>query len=82
MSASHNLGIPKGRVKSRFIPVGTGNTWSILSAICRSAVNPRMRGVVVNPRMRGEHLMPHAWVSFSAGSSPHARGTRNQSTLS
>ncbi len=50
----------------RFIPAGAGNTRTPYIASARSAVHPRGRG---------EHATNKKPVSWSAGSSPRARGT-------
>ena len=53
--------------RRRFIPAHAGNT-GFLGV--RSALRP------VHPRTRGEHFGVRCPASFSAGSSPHTRGTR------
>ena len=56
----------RGSSVSRFIPVGTGNTWVIKYAV---------HGIPVHPRGHGEHFMGLGSVGLVCGSSPWARGT-------
>jgi len=55
--------------KSRFIPAGAGNTNPLLMRYCRSTVHPRGRG---------EHGLTEDFEPCDFGSSPRARGTREQ----
>ena len=57
--------IPAGGV--RFIPACAGNAY---------VGRPSILHPTVHPRMRGKRPRPPTWSSTTAGSSPHARGTR------
>ena len=59
---------PRRRTGSRFIPAGAGNTAPTPSGECAKSVHPRGRG---------EHLAWRSVISSQTGSSPRARGTRN-----
>src|SRR5260370_13829420 len=52
----------------RFIPACAGNT------LCRRQL---LRSAPVHPRMRGEHAVNSPGPQTASGSSPHARGTRD-----
>ena len=56
-----------GRGRHRFIPAGAGNM---------RATGKKSVGVTVHPRGRGEHSVLSAGNHGSVGSSPRARGTR------
>ena len=70
-SAPHARGTPPGgdrsRKRARFSPACAGNTKSITAACAAWSVQPRMRG---------EHPSSARSRAASAGSAPHARGTR------
>ncbi len=57
----------KTELKSRFIPVYTGNTGSLLH---------RYPHVPVHPRIHGEHGIRNIRQQHQAGSSPYTRGTQ------
>ena len=56
--------------RSRFIPVGTGNTIADVRADYETSVHPRGHG---------EHMRGREWHGHLIGSSPWARGTHQQS---
>ncbi len=53
--------------RSRFIPAGAGNTFTLKHFVSSMSVHPRRRG---------EHASPEATATCTRGSSPQARGTR------
>ncbi len=55
------------KVFVRFIPVYTGNIWSVHFLVCREPVHPRIHG---------EHAVIATLAQLAVGSSPYTRGTR------
>ena len=74
---------------SRFIPACAGNSLTAFKTVAKEAVHPRLRGELavsfsrllirsVHPRLRGELNPVTPKAITSSGSSPLARGTRQQ----
>ncbi len=75
-SSPHTRGTPSVRLWrvqiDRFIPAYAGNT---------PALSPMMSAWAVHPRIRGEHGFSYSSSFTIFGSSPHTRGTPEQSLL-